>query len=292
MLLLACCGGSATPPAPISGPPAAMVAVPAAGDVQVATVDGRPVWGSCVAAQLQRFPSLTRRAALDQCIDFELLARAAEGRDLATDREVVDATRTALVRRLVDAFEAKYPDPDSLRAQIDEVLGDPRTATTRPEMRASFHVLYHLDDRATEATRTAARQAAEQLYQQLGAETGLFPDQLRAAADKIAVPANVTLEIGDYYAVPKDNTQTAPEYVGALFAIPEVGRVSPVVKTQYGYHVILLTEIQPEAALERTQVFAGLRRNLFVQYVNELTKQTRTEVHPELLEPADREATP
>ncbi len=45
-----------------------------ADDAIVATVNGRPVWGSCVAIQAQR--GATTPQALDQCIAFELLAQA------------------------------------------------------------------------------------------------------------------------------------------------------------------------------------------------------------------------
>jgi len=54
------------------------------GDVQVATVEGRPVWGSCVTAQTAR--GATKQAALDQCIGFELMAIEAEGAPLPSPR--------------------------------------------------------------------------------------------------------------------------------------------------------------------------------------------------------------
>ena len=88
------CGSSKAPPPAPSGPPAPTIAPAARGDVQVATVDGRPVWGSCVTAQVAR--GATREEGLRQCVDFELLAEAAEHRDFATDPEVVHATRAAL----------------------------------------------------------------------------------------------------------------------------------------------------------------------------------------------------
>jgi len=65
-VILLGCVAAASPPA---GP----------GDAVVATVGGRPVWASCVAAQAAR-GTRTRRAALGECVDFELLAQAAEAR--------------------------------------------------------------------------------------------------------------------------------------------------------------------------------------------------------------------
>lgn len=284
MIMLASCGGGSVPAAQTGGPPAAFVAVPAAGDVQVATVDGRPVWGGCVADQIARTPSLTRDAALAQCIDLELLAQVAEQRQLATDREVVDATRTALVRRLMDAFEAKHPDADSLRTQIDEMFAKAGT-TTRPELRGSFHILVAVPEHASPDVDTAARRAAEQIYQPLANRTGLFPEDLRQAAQGVTAPTGTTLEVGDVPKAPKDNRSRAPEYVGSLFAISEVGRVALVRTKAFGYHIILLTELEPAAPIEREQVFAVLRRQLFLQYVGELMKASKTEVHGELLAP-------
>ncbi len=278
MILLACCGGSPAQVTQTGGPPAAFVATPSAGDVQVATVDGRPVWGGCVADQIARTPSLTRQDALAQCIDLELLARAAEDKQLATDREVIDATRTALVRRLMDAFEAKYPDADSLRTQIDEMFAKAGT-TTRPELRGSFHILVGVPEKASAEIDAAARRTAEQIYQKLANQTGLFTHQVREAAEGVKAPDGTTIEIGEVPKMPKDNRGRAPEYVGGLFAISEVGRVALVRTKLFGYHIILLTEVLPEAAIERAQVFAGLRRQLFVGYVNELMKSTKTEVY-------------
>jgi hypothetical protein len=51
----------------------------AADDVVVALAAGRPVYGSCVAAQAER-GHLSRDAALRECIDFELMAQEAERR--------------------------------------------------------------------------------------------------------------------------------------------------------------------------------------------------------------------
>lgn len=270
------CGSSAGPVAiQPEGPAAALIAVPAPDDVQVATVDGRPVWGSCVADQIKREPKLTRQAALDQCIAFELLAQKADR--FKTDREVSDATRAVLVQRLLDAFEAKYPDPDSLRAQIDDMFNKAGT-TTRPELRASYYALIHLEGNQPADKLEAGRKAAEQLYAKLATETGLFPDHVRAATADIALPADMKFEFADYGAIARDNRKTVPEYVGALFGISEVGRVAPVVKTTYGFQVILLTELKPAVEIEREQVFAGLRRQLFVQFVGDLMKTHTIEV--------------
>ena len=97
---LVACSGDAQPPPTRAGPPAPMVAPQRdASDLVVAQVNGRPVWGSCVTDQARRGRS--RDVALRECVDFELMAQAAEQRGLGTDPGVIDATRTALVSELV-----------------------------------------------------------------------------------------------------------------------------------------------------------------------------------------------
>src|SRR6185436_9235466 len=109
------------------------------GDAIVATVDSRPVWGSCVAAQLAR-GGRSRRAALDECIDFELLAQAAEARGLgrAPDPELERARRAAMVGRLVETgFEDRYRTPADLGATLDRAVDALADQLDQPEFRAS-----------------------------------------------------------------------------------------------------------------------------------------------------------
>ena len=111
VLGLACACGSSTPPkqAATSGPPAPLTATPASpSDVVVATVNGKPVYGSCVTIQAAR--GATKQQALEECISFELLAQAAER--YATDPEVVSETKTALVSQFIAReYEDKYTSP-------------------------------------------------------------------------------------------------------------------------------------------------------------------------------------
>ena len=101
LALCAAACGSSSPPAQPAGPPAQLVAAPAgASDGVVAHVNGRPVYGSCVSAQAAAH-KLDAKGALRECIDFELLAQAAEAKGLALDHDVAYATKTSLVSRVL-----------------------------------------------------------------------------------------------------------------------------------------------------------------------------------------------
>src|SRR5690349_9829894 len=88
------------------------------GDVIVATVDGRPVWGSCVAGHMKA-RGVDRDRALQDCIDLELLAAAAIKRGLGADPDTQSELRAALVDGFVtDEFEDKIKTAADLPAAL------------------------------------------------------------------------------------------------------------------------------------------------------------------------------
>ncbi len=270
------CGTDAPPPvgagARASGPAVSPAAAP--GDVIVATVDGRPVWGSCVAAQAAR-GAPTRHAALAECIDFELLAQAAEARGLAGDPEVREATRAALVGRLVEtAFEDRYRAPADLAQLVDRVVERYRDQLDKPELRASAFARVEVPKGAPPEADAAARALAEQIAGALAGETGLFPVHLREAADRRAAGAGLRITHGDFRAATREGL-VAP-YAAALFAIPEVGRIAAPARTAWGWDVILLTERMAPRVYTReevaAEVFPDVRRQYFQLWVNQLAR--------------------
>lgn len=273
-------------------------------DEIVANVNGRPVWASCVAAQgakivadhaarvadharstalreklvaegqafppvppLAALPHDPARAALDACIEFELLAQQADKRDLGADPDVVDATRAAIVNRLVETgFEHKYTKPADLGDRLDKWYRDNEWRLHRPELRSSAYV------RAVGDT-PEAKAAAQAVYDKLATETGLFTLDLQEAS-KLPTGA-VKIEYLNVSIKPRD--QLDKSYAAALFSIPEVGRVSPPTKTPWGWDVILWTG--GLAAKETTreelaaEAFPDLRRSMFPIWVAQIARE-------------------
>ncbi|HSK01357.1 MAG TPA: peptidylprolyl isomerase [Kofleriaceae bacterium] len=268
------CGTEAPPPARTGAP--GPLASPAArpGDVVVATVGGRPVWGSCVAAQVARGAG-GRRAALDECIDFELLAEAAEARGLADDPEVREAARAALVSRLVEtAFEDRYRAPADLAEIVDRVVDRYRDQMDKPELRASAFARIEVPKGAPPEADAAARALAERIAGELAGEAGLFPVHLREAADRLAAAAGLRVTHGDFRAATREGL--VPPYAEALYAIPEVGRIAAPARTEWGWDVILLTERMAPRVYTReeiaAEVFPDVRRQYFQLWVNGLAR--------------------
>jgi hypothetical protein len=275
------CGAEGPPPAR-TGAPAILASPPGGpGDAVVATVDGRPVWASCVAAQAAR-GAPTRRAALGECVDFELLARAAEARGLARDPdpELREALRAAMVGRLVETgFEDRYRSPADLRAAIDREIDLHHAQQLElPELRASAYARIEVPAGAPPEADAAARALAERIAAALADETGLFPVNLRETADRIAAGSEQTVLHGQYRAASREGL--VPGYSEALYSIPAVGRVAAPARSlnrassMWDWQVILLTQLVPPQVHTRDEIaaklFPDLRRRQFYRWVNEL----------------------
>jgi hypothetical protein len=280
---LAACGGSSGPsPVPAAAP--TVIATPrrSADDLEVARVKGRPVWASCVAAQARSIAAgshtvdLVRAEALDQCVAFELLAQEAEKRGLSAAPEVVQAARTAAVDRLIDTdFEQRYRTPDDLKPAVDALMKRNAWRMHVPDLRSSTYVRFVVPKDAAPELDAQARALADRVATQLAGETGLYGVHLVEAAQRVAAGSTIKLEKADVK--PSDRDHLVDAYATALYAIPEVGRISPAVRTQWGWDVVLWTG--GIEARERTreevvaEAFPELRRHQFQLWVTQLAKQ-------------------
>lgn len=276
VLLLAC---SAPAPAPRAA--AKVIATPAltADDVAVATVNGHPVWGSCVATQaaaLAGDDAQRRKAALDQCVAFELLAQAAEARGLAGAPEVVDAARSAEVNRLVATdFEQRYRTPADLKQAVDLVMAKNEWRMHILELRASTYARFVVPDKAPADVDARAHALADQLAAELDGQPGLYNLHLTEAAQRIAKDSGIKLETADVKPTHRDDL--VDSYALALYAIPEVGRTSRAVRTKWGWDVVLWTG--GVTAKERTrdevvaELFPELRRRQFQLWVTQISRK-------------------
>jgi hypothetical protein len=275
LIAFAACGGSSAPtPAASSGPPASLVATGAAdGDVQVATVNGRPVWGSCVTAQATGGKS--REDALRECVDFELMAQAAEARGLATDHEVVQATHTALVSQLVAYdYEAKYTKPGDFGAIYDQLVAKNLARADHDEYRASAYVRIDVPKGATPAQDEAAHALMTEVAAATANERGLLPQHLKDIAEKVVgIRAKVSFAVvGPYLPRGLD-----PSYSQALFALPEIGRTAGPVRTSWGWDVILWSDVVPAVHPTPEQLaekmLPDVKRSYFTYWVNTIASR-------------------
>lgn len=277
VLVLACACGSS--PAPSigpqqAGPPAQLVAAPARPDDPiVARVNGKPVYGSCV--QIQAARGATKERAVEECIDFELLAQSAE--QYATDSEVVLATRTALVNVFVAReYEDKFTKPADFGDFYNRIIERNKQRIDHGEARASAYVRINVPKEAPPAQDAAAKALMEEFAAAVKNERGLTPTHLDELAAKIIGPRAKY----DFAKVPAyfNIGGLVPEYEKPLFSISEVGRTWPsAVRTQWGWDVILFSEVIPAEHLTPEQVaerfLPDVKRSYFSQWTQQLAQR-------------------
>jgi hypothetical protein len=287
--VVAACGSSA-PSATTSGPPAAMQATPAAGDIEIARVNGQPVWGSCVAAQAAG-GRVTRDQAVRDCIDFELMAQAAEHRGLARDPEVIEQTRTALVDRVVAvSYELGYRKPEDFGDAWDEFVKKRKMVgrLKHPEYRASVHVLVPVPAGGDD---TAAHALAAHIAAATADERGMlephFLASVRTVTPIVPCATGITVPCWERLAPFLPFALEAP-FSDALWKIPEIGRTAGPVRSSFGWHVILWTDSVPATDPTPDQITASILAEIkpwyFARWVLAIGKQlgVQAEIAPDV----------
>jgi hypothetical protein len=285
--LLVACGGSSAPVPTAAAPPVVATPPLAADDAVVAQVNGHAVWASCVttqAAGLAGTVEQRRAAALDQCVAFELLAQAAEARGLAAAPEVTEATRSAMVNRLVETeFEPRYRTAADLKPAIDAVMAKNEWRLHVLELRASTFARFLVPDHAPPEVDAAAHALADKLAAELAGQTGLYNVHLTEAAARIDAGTTIKLDTSDVKPTHQDDLVVP--YAKALYAIPAVGETSPAFRTQWGWDVVLWTGGIEAKERARDEVVAEmlpeLRRRQFQIWATQIGKKLGVHIEVE-----------
>ena len=107
------------------------------------------------------------------------------------------------------------------------------------EQRRASHILIQVAPDAKPAVREAALKKAEKIL----AEVRKSPDRFAELAKKDSQDPGSAEKGGDlgYF----DRSMMVKPFADAVFSLKKVGDISDVVKSEYGYHIIELTGIQP-----------------------------------------------
>lgn len=232
-----------------------------------------------------------RREYVESMARFELLVRDALARGLQDDPEVVEATKRALVNRLMRAQLEEVP-VHVTDAELEAAYAARRDDFVRPEAVRMSHVF--LAAPRSDAARVAdARKRAEALL----ARAKALPDSDFAAFGALArehseEPRTAPLD-GDLRFLADDALARAygPEVSAAARALATDGALSGVVQTDAGLHLLKLRARRPALNLSLDDVREELRVRLegekrsraWAEYLARVEKGLSLSVDPDAL---------
>ncbi len=150
-----------------------------------------------------------------------------------------------------------------IEARYQEELAE---VFSRPEKVRASHILVAVAPSGTSEDRTAARTQIDELLVQSRAADADFAALARAHSDCSSAPQG-----GDLGFFPRDGAMVEP-FAAAAFAL-NVGNISDVVETQFGYHIIKLTDRKPAETIPLDQARHAVREALKTQKLGELRQQ-------------------
>ena len=185
------------------------------------------------------------KAVADLWVSYQLLGHAAANGDSLVDQKLVDDVMwsriaEARMRKLYDAVSKTW-DTTTNEAQLE-------TKYNQGEVLSARHILLAAPQQGlSSAARDSIRRRAEQL------RTQVTPANFADMAKKYSMDPGSKDKGGLYEAFPRG--MMVPEFEKALVALPP-GGISPVVQTDFGYHIIYRPKYA-EVAGEVRKAMAG-----------------------------------
>lgn len=216
----------------------------------------------------------SKKGVLEDLIKRELGVQAAKKQGLENDPEVLERINTVLYHALLERQLSK--EFEKIQIADNEAKG---FYAKNPEIRTS-HLFVSVKPDASADEEKKARQKIQQMETDLRAGKMSFAEIAQRKSEGVAAPMG-----GDIDFQTRDRLD--PAYYEAALKLKSAGKVSPIVRTQFGYHIIKLTAIRPWEQADKPAVkrmlFDQRRAELFEKYMTTLRKQANVTVRGELL---------
>jgi len=209
--------------------------------------------GASEVASRMALEGLDAETAVEQLIEEAALVQEAERSGFAENREDELGIERLMVRTMLHDLE-KENTPESISdEEVREAYALNASEFQLPERRRSWHILVQSQSEAAEAL-------AESILRELHRA-----DDPRTVYDRYAdgEPEDVSfkLKAEDLPAITK-KARLKKSYKDAIFGAKSEGPLKNVVKTTYGWHAIVVTEIVPEEIRTFEEVETELRERL------------------------------
>ncbi|NCT66772.1 MAG: hypothetical protein GXC76_03905 [Rhodanobacteraceae bacterium] len=211
-------------------------------------------------------PTRIENAILGMLMQKQL---AAEARKLGLDKDPVVQTQVrraedeALSKARMQRFREDLKLPDFNGLAQEEYIAHKRDYVARGKLVVK-HVLIGTKDRS----EAEAMKIAETVEK----EARSRPDQFEALVEKYSDDPSKSANHGEMEDA-GDASKYVPEFAAASAKLSKPGEISPIVKTEYGFHVIKLVERTPD----KPRTFAEVKPEIVARLRNEyIEKQART----------------
>ncbi|NQU95422.1 MAG: peptidylprolyl isomerase [Candidatus Omnitrophica bacterium] len=219
-----------------------------------------------------------KKAFLDELIVDAVLHKEALKQKVYENEEVKEmigeATKKILIARLLK--EEVGDKVTVTEEEVETYYGENREQFTAPELLRASHILVKTEK---EAKGILAELANGRNFEDL------------AKARSIDSSAKNGGDIGSF-----TRQQLVPEFEEASFSL-QVGEISGIVKTKFGYHIIKLTERKEPRVKELAEVHAAIEQSFkrhkgkqrFTEFVKDLKEKSKITINTDLLENISQE---
>jgi peptidyl-prolyl cis-trans isomerase C len=193
--------------------------------------------------------------------------KALEARGMSLDRLKSDARVDMSITKMMDAEVASQAAPTD--AQVREFYDKNPDKFRQDEQVRASHILFRVDEKATDADKKKIRAQAESVLKQAKGGADFAELAKKYSADGSAQQG------GDLNFFTKD--AMVPAFADAAFSM-KPGQISDVVTTQFGYHIIKVADRKPASTVEYDTVKDRIR-----EFLAQQQKQQRAEAFIEAL---------
>ena len=222
-----------------------------------------------------QFKAPTRKSVLDDLIKRELGIQEAKKEGLDKDPEVIDRMNTVLYHALLDKNLSK--DFEKIHISDEEAK---TFYGKNPEVRTSHIFVAVRPDAPAEEAKKAYEKIKKIQDEDLKGGTASFAEVAQNKSEGIAAPMG-----GDIDYQTRDKLD--PTYYETATKLKTPGKVSGIIRSQFGYHIIRLTAIKPWEDADKAQVkrmlFDERRSQIFENYMARLKQQAKVAIKSDLL---------
>lgn len=216
-----------------------------------------------------------KKQVLEDVVNREVAIQEARRLGVDKDPEVIERIKTVLFHSLVDKQLTK--EFEKINISDSEAKS---FYSKNPELRTSHIFVAVKPEAKPEELKTAQERIKEIQDKYLKPGQMTFAEVAQKYSDGVAAPMGGDIDF-------QSREKLDPIYYETALALKTPGKVSQIVKTQYGYHIIKLTAVRPwedadKGAVKRLMLLQK-RDGLFAKYIQDLRRKAKVTIRSELI---------